>query len=666
MIRSATVVVPPATARAQSPLAPPPTDRQPADFTSQLDEARSAVVSDGLGSRPALRNSGDTNPPSTGRDDVEHQAVRTKPSAGWRILASHTLSTRTNLSPGQAVLSEDETAPEDGANHLVTTAAPLNATLISQPVPPPLSLSPLLAETLAPDTPVGAGTGEGATAEPALDASPAVNVPSGQALGPVPSPSATDQDAASAPGSTKRTAVNSQLGLLPAELDKAAAGVPASATLVEPAATSPTSLIPPTEAAAEGVARRQTNGIAKEEVPTDNPLRTSPGAVVAPREDRTSSPAKPRTPRLERQAIPAGDDTATKPGLPEPWLAATVFDQPRAAAEAATGRTGPRTADASPYPAANPRIVPPPNGQAAVRAAELAFLARLQPTVPPQSRDAATGGTTPADPFAPADVPEAVTALELDPLPAPSMMDGHAAGKDIGQKPPTPAAEVPGESAKGSPHAAAVPASADGEPPATESTREAEPPQSLPQQPTSRQQPVLSQASVDQALQPRPVTVRQASEAPSARPAEAPESPTNPDRPPAAQAPMRDISLRVSGSPSERVEVRLTDRTGDIRLAVRSSDPELTRSLRTGLGDLVDHLERAGYQTETWRPQPSSPGAGLNHGRESDSGSHYQGSPQQGGSGSEPGSSHDRNPRNQPRWVEELQAELTPGQLIEE
>lgn len=55
----------------------------------------------------------------------------------------------------------------------------------------------------------------------------------------------------------------------------------------------------------------------------------------------------------------------------------------------------------------------------------------------------------------------------------------------------------------------------------------------------------------------------------------------------------------------EPVEVRVLERAGQVHVAVRSSDPQLNRSLGEGLGELVTKLENRGYATETWRPQGS-------------------------------------------------------------
>ncbi len=79
----------------------------------------------------------------------------------------------------------------------------------------------------------------------------------------------------------------------------------------------------------------------------------------------------------------------------------------------------------------------------------------------------------------------------------------------------------------------------------------------------------------------------------AAEPAVAPEAP----RP----EPLREMALHLVDDKQERVEVRFSDRSGDLRVAVHAGDAQLSQSLREGLGDLVDRLERSGFQAETWK-----------------------------------------------------------------
>jgi hypothetical protein len=72
--------------------------------------------------------------------------------------------------------------------------------------------------------------------------------------------------------------------------------------------------------------------------------------------------------------------------------------------------------------------------------------------------------------------------------------------------------------------------------------------------------------------------------------------------PPPANPPQSTISIRLGEEGQDRVDVRLQERQGAIQVVVRSSNSNLTASLRGDLNDLVSRLEGRGYQTETWTP----------------------------------------------------------------
>ena len=70
----------------------------------------------------------------------------------------------------------------------------------------------------------------------------------------------------------------------------------------------------------------------------------------------------------------------------------------------------------------------------------------------------------------------------------------------------------------------------------------------------------------------------------------------------AATGAARQISLKLPGSGDSNVAVQLTERAGRIEVAVRSGDAQLTKSLQSGLGDLVTRLENQGFKTQAWVP----------------------------------------------------------------
>jgi len=54
------------------------------------------------------------------------------------------------------------------------------------------------------------------------------------------------------------------------------------------------------------------------------------------------------------------------------------------------------------------------------------------------------------------------------------------------------------------------------------------------------------------------------------------------------------------------VEVKLTDRAGELRIAVRTPDSHLAERLRTDLPALSSRLEESGFRAETWHPTSAS------------------------------------------------------------
>jgi hypothetical protein len=66
--------------------------------------------------------------------------------------------------------------------------------------------------------------------------------------------------------------------------------------------------------------------------------------------------------------------------------------------------------------------------------------------------------------------------------------------------------------------------------------------------------------------------------------------------------PARQISLKLTGEDSSSVNVEVSERAGKVQVAVRTADPDLAKSLRTDLGDLVGRLESKGFKTDAWVP----------------------------------------------------------------
>lgn len=88
---------------------------------------------------------------------------------------------------------------------------------------------------------------------------------------------------------------------------------------------------------------------------------------------------------------------------------------------------------------------------------------------------------------------------------------------------------------------------------------------------------------------------------PHRTPAPAPE-------PAAPVSPARDIRLQVAGG-DRRVDVRLTERAGEVQVSVRTPDSQLAGALRDDLAVLSARLEQSGFRAETWHPA----GARIEH-----------------------------------------------------
>jgi hypothetical protein len=138
---------------------------------------------------------------------------------------------------------------------------------------------------------------------------------------------------------------------------------------------------------------------------------------------------------------------------------------------------------------------------------------------------------------------------------------------------------------------------------------------------------------------------------------------------PGSPAPPREMRFRLAETGrAPSVEVRVKDQVGELRVAVRTPDGTLTRSLREGLPELVERLGQQGYETQVWKPggsgSPPDPGGTGSRTREADfsGGPGNQGRPGGGqdGSGDGRGSKHQEQA---PAWAEEWQTSF--GEVTE-
>jgi len=74
---------------------------------------------------------------------------------------------------------------------------------------------------------------------------------------------------------------------------------------------------------------------------------------------------------------------------------------------------------------------------------------------------------------------------------------------------------------------------------------------------------------------------------------------------PAKATAVRDMKFEVVGV-DRRVEVRLSERHGEMKMTVRTPDPNLASTLRENLPALSTRLAESGFKSETWHPAASS------------------------------------------------------------
>jgi hypothetical protein len=81
-------------------------------------------------------------------------------------------------------------------------------------------------------------------------------------------------------------------------------------------------------------------------------------------------------------------------------------------------------------------------------------------------------------------------------------------------------------------------------------------------------------------------------------------NPSNPpiipqsNEPASNQQPVRSVNLRMEGQSGETVNVRLTDRAGQVQISVSSSDSRTAATLRQDLYTLSSSLDKVGWKSD--------------------------------------------------------------------
>ena len=130
--------------------------------------------------------------------------------------------------------------------------------------------------------------------------------------------------------------------------------------------------------------------------------------------------------------------------------------------------------------------------------------------------------------------------------------------------------------------------------------------------------------------------------------------------PPPRGSSAQEIAVRIAQPDVPSVDLHVTERNGQVQVAVRTPDAGLQTALRQDLGTLVNSLERAGYHSSVFTPQGiqgSSAGeANSKGGREGDRQDWHNGSPGRD-SGASSGGRQQQHQRGQDSqdWLEELE-----------
>ncbi len=129
---------------------------------------------------------------------------------------------------------------------------------------------------------------------------------------------------------------------------------------------------------------------------------------------------------------------------------------------------------------------------------------------------------------------------------------------------------------------------------------------------------------------------------------------------PAVSTPLQGITIRVAQPEAPAVDLHISERGGEIHVAVRTPDAALQTSLRQDLGTLTNSLERAGYRAETYVPREtqaplaSSPQAGMSNERQQQ-GSSGRGSGGNYPNGRQPQQQQQERDQRRKTWLQELE-----------
>lgn len=118
----------------------------------------------------------------------------------------------------------------------------------------------------------------------------------------------------------------------------------------------------------------------------------------------------------------------------------------------------------------------------------------------------------------------------------------------------------------------------------------------------------------------------------------------------------QNIDLKIAGADNSQVDVRISQRAGDVQVTVRTPDGDLAQSLRQHLPELSDRLSQSGVSGDLWQPQTAQ--AANTGSNDTDSRHPDDAQTQQQGQGQHPRGNSNHNgqqqQQNTPTWLNEL------------
>ncbi len=133
--------------------------------------------------------------------------------------------------------------------------------------------------------------------------------------------------------------------------------------------------------------------------------------------------------------------------------------------------------------------------------------------------------------------------------------------------------------------------------------------------------------------------------------------------PAVTKPPVKALSLKIEGDGGEAVNVRFTERQGQVLVSVRSSDPKLAANLSHDLNDLTSNLDKAGLKSDRLLSELASPGPnqGRGFGASPSSSSQHPDSQQSNEHSSNAGSDGEQNRRKHPDFSNQQNRRQRPN-----